>query len=142
MSSRSRRRADPPVLIGSRVVWLKDAVAVVVNVGGWKVDWTVSKRKVPSLRYYAPPLLRQLPKGKTHIVRQKDPRRGTVAWSFVEKQARTANRVGQPKLPLPMPPQPSSSCLVEAPAARIASVQFLFPGTRSVQTLPRHVAWV
>lgn len=134
-----RHLPDKDVLVGVRIL-MTEQMNVFVNVDGWTVDWKVSRRKTPSVRFYSPPSPSLLPIGKTHLMRRRESRRGEVVWKFVEKEARTAIRTGQQRLPLPPPPQPSSA-LVVAPAARFASAQFLFPGLEGVEKLPRHIGW-
>lgn len=73
-------------------------------------------------------------------MRRKDCKTGAVVWKFIEKEARTAIRTGQKKLSLPPPPK-QSMAIVVAPAARFASLQFLFPGLAGVDKMARHIVW-
>lgn len=137
------RKPEREVLAGARIVVSEDAGMAVMSVEGWRVDWTVSRKKTPSTRFYAPPpSARKLADGKTHLMRRRDAKRGTVLWRLVEKEPRTAVRSGQKKRPLPPPPQPSCAIIV-APvgAGRFAPVQKLFPGCEEVRAWPRHIGW-
>lgn len=134
-----RRRGEPDVLVGVRML-VAHGVNLLVSVEGWRVDWRVSRRKTPSVRFYSPPSPSRLPPNKTHLMRKKDGKTGAVRWKFIEKEARTAIRIGQQKLSLPPPPQPSRAIIV-APAARFASLQCLFPGLEGVEQMARHIVW-
>ena len=134
-----RRRGESDTLVGVRFL-STDGKNVLISVEGWKVDWIVSRRKTPSTRFYSPPSPSRLPAHKTHLMRRKDCKTGAVVWKFIEKEARTAIRTGQKKLSLPPPPK-QSMAIVVAPAARFASLQFLFPGLAGVDKMARHIVW-